>query len=298
MTSNPGPLSARRSLGRGTRLVLRTAFHATVWLAGVPLLFSLLITRTYRTDATPPPRGFEEVRVSSNAIRLRAWLARGDDRRPAVVAVHGLGSSLEDLAEVAPAYRRRGHTVLLLELRGHGASEGEHGTLGALEAEDVRAAMSHLRRVGLARSGLILTGSSIGGVCVLRAGVGAPDVRAVIAEAPYSSLREVIAQYAEKLYGRAALPFVPLSVAFAEWRGRFDADEVDAVAAARGLGAPLLVIMDGADDWVPESMVRRVWEAHGGTRRLWTASGAPHAYAVTHPGYWPEVLRFLDDVQA
>ncbi|HLA78893.1 MAG TPA: alpha/beta hydrolase, partial [Vicinamibacteria bacterium] len=69
----------------------------------------------------------------------------------------------------------------------------------------------------------------------------------------------------------------------------------DAVAAARAVRAPLLLIADGADDRMPEVVVRRVFDAHPGPKRLWVAPGAPHVGAVLDSSYWPRVLSFLAD---
>jgi hypothetical protein len=89
------------------------------------------------------------------------------------------------------------------------------------------------------------------------------------------------------------VPLIPLSIAFAEWRAGFDADEVDAVAAAGQARGALLAIADGADDRMPEAVVRRVYDAHPGPKRFWTAPGAPHVGASLDPAYWPTVTAFL-----
>ncbi len=87
---------------------------------------------------------------------------------------------------------------------------------------------------------------------------------------------------------------IPLSIAIAEWRAGLDADDVDAVAAARRMRAPLLAIVDGADPRMPEPVVRRVFDAHPGPKRFWLAPGASHAGAALAPAYWREVFGFLD----
>jgi uncharacterized protein len=105
-----------------------------------------------------------------------------------------------------------------------------------------------------------------------------------------------VAHHAKLLYGLPPwFPLIPLSIAVAEWRAGFRADDVDAVAAARQLRAPLLAIVDGADPRMPEAVVRRVYDAHPGPKRLWTAPGAAHAGAPLAPGYWREVIAFLDE---
>ena len=73
----------------------------------------------------------------------------------AVVLVHGLGDSLESQADSGERLHRRGHTVLLLDLRAHGGSEGRYTTLGGREREDVRAALARAaRQDGHGRAGL------------------------------------------------------------------------------------------------------------------------------------------------
>jgi alpha-beta hydrolase superfamily lysophospholipase len=233
--------------------------------------------------------------VVSEGLRLRTWTRLGSPARAAVVIVHGLGDSLESYVDRAEGLHRRGHTVLLLDLRAHGASEGTYTTLGGREREDVRAAMDALRKAGRAGQGLVLMGHSMGSVAVLRAAVGAPDLKAVIVEAPYDNYRASIAHHAWLLYRIPEwMPIIPITIKLAEWRAGFRADDVDAVAASAAFQAPLLAIADGADERMPEEVVRRVAEAHPGPHRLWVAPGAEHVGAVLSPDYWPVVLGFLD----
>lgn len=278
------------------RLAVRLLFYGAVLLLALPVAFSQVMIGAIRRSAAPVAAGFSEVQLRSQGIGLRAWVAPGDPRRPAVVLVHGVGDSLESYRDQAEVLRARGHAVLLLDLRGHGGSDGAPMTLGGHERDDVRAAMAHLRRAGLAPSGFVLMGCSMGAVAALRAAALEPDVRAVVAEAPFDTYRETMARHAWLLYRIPRwLPLVRLSIAIAEWRAGFDADDVDAVAAARALRAPLLLIADGADDRMPEVVVRRVFDAHPGPKALWVAPGAPHVGAVLDPSYWPRILGFLAD---
>jgi len=273
----------------------RLVFYAAVILVAVPFAFSEVLLRGAPQSASPPPPTYVPGTVTSEGLRLRTWTRTGRPDKPAVVIVHGLGDSLESYVDRADVLQRRGHTVLLLDLRAHGGSAGRYTTLGGREREDVRAAMEALRAAGQARSGLVLMGHSMGAVAALRAAAGQPDVRAVIAEAPYDTYRANVYHHAALLYHFPSwVPIIPITIAIAEWRAGFDADEVDAVAAARAVSAPLLAIVDGADPRMPEPVVRRVVDAHPGSHRVWVAPGAEHVGAILHPDYWPVVLSFLD----
>ena len=264
---------------------------------GLPLAFSQALIGVHRQPTSKAPAGFQEVWLASEGLKLRGWLlARQGAARPAAVVVHGLGDSLESFVDVGRTLAERGHTVLLLDLRGHGGSEGSYTTLGGREREDVRAGASFLAARGLASHGLLLEGHSMGAVAVLRAAADRSDVRAVVVEAPYDDFRSNVAHHAWLLYRIPRfLPLLPATIGIAEWRAGFDADEVDAVAAARRVRAPLLAIADGADPRMTEAIVRRVFDAHPGPKRFWVAPGAPHTGASLSPGYWPTVRAFLDE---
>ena len=273
----------------------RVVFYALVVFLAVPLAFSGVLLRGAPQPASPPPTSYVPGSVASEGLRLRTWTRRGSDARPAVVIVHGLGDTLESYVDRAEALNRRGHTVLLVDLRAHGASEGRYTTLGGREREDVRAAMDALRKAGRAPAGLILMGHSMGAVAVLRAAVGQNDVRAVIVEAPYDNYRANVSHHAWLLYRMPEwLPIIPITIAMAQWRAGFRAEDVDAVKASAAFGAPLLAIADGADPRMPETVVRRVADAHAGPHQVWVAPGAEHVGAVLHPDYWRVMLTFLD----
>jgi uncharacterized protein len=281
---------------RRRRWLLRAVFYSAVLLGAVPLAFSEVLLRGWPAPASPPVPSYVAGSVQSDGLRLRTWTRAGSPDRAAAVIVHGLGDSLESYVDRADTLHRRGHTVLLLDLRAHGGSEGRYTTLGGREREDVRAAMQALRAGGQAGQGLILMGHSMGAVAVLRAAVGQPDVRAVIAEAPYDDYRASITHHAWLLYRLPSwVPIIPITIAIAEWRAGFRADDVDAVAASRSFAAPLLAIADGADPRMPEETIRRVAAAHPGPQRVWVAPDAGHVGAVLDPDYWRVVLGFLDD---
>jgi len=279
------------------RLLLRIVLYGGAFFVGLPAIFGFLMTRPHRSPvSTRPPARYEEVRFVSDGLRLRAWLARSDRDLPAVIIVHGLGDTLESYQEHAQPFLDRGHTVLLPDLRGHGGSEGTFTTLGGRESEDVRVAMRYLEAEGLAENGFVLLGHSMGAVAVLLAAAGRTDVRAVIAEAPYDSYRNTVAHHARLLYGLPSwVPLIPLSILGAEWLAGFDADAIDAVAAASRIQAPLLLIVDGDDKRMPEPVVRRIVDAHSGSHKLWVASGVGHVGAIYHPDWKTVVLGFLED---
>ena len=281
---------------RRRRLAARIALYGGATLVGLPLAASQVLVGSTRWTTHPPRPPWEEVFLSSGDLRLRGWLAEGEPQRVPAVVVHGLGDSLEAYVDTGSVLNRRGHAVLLLDLRAHGGSEGHLTTLGGHEREDVRAALGALRDRGLGDEGFVLFGVSMGAVAVIRAAAEEKDVRAVVAEAPFDSYRGTVTHHARLFFGLPEwFPLIPAAIQLAEWRAGFDADEVDTVDAARRMRAPLLLIVDGGDPRMPEVVVRRVYDAHPGLRRLWVAEGAPHSGASLVSGYWETILAFLEE---
>jgi uncharacterized protein len=287
---NPG------QLWRGA-VLKRIIFYSLAVFVGLPLAFCHVLTRTYPEPAVATPAGYADLWLAGGAGRLHLWTSQtGPDirARSPVLIVHGLGDSSVSYLDLAERCRTSGRAVALLDLRGHGASTGRVTTLGGHESDDVRVALAGWDAVRSARAGVIVVGHSMGAVAVLRAAVDRTDLAAVIVEAPFDTYRANVARHAW-LYYRVPrwCPLLPLTITFAEWWAGFDADEVDAVAAAARVRSPLLAIADGADERMPEAVVRRVYDAHPGPKELWVAPGAPHVGAVLSPQYWPRVEAFL-----
>jgi pimeloyl-ACP methyl ester carboxylesterase len=277
----------------GHPVLARLAFYGVVILVALPATFCHVLTRAPGGSGDAPGTGFEESAHAAGGLEHRAFLSPGDPTLPGFVIVHGLGDSPGGMEHYARRFVERGHSVVLPELRGHGASSAAT-TLGGREREEVAAAADLLagHQPG---SRLVLMGFSLGSVATLGAAAGREDLAAVIVEAPYDSYRETVAHHAGLLYGMPRwLPLIPLSIGLAELWADFDADAIDAVAAAAAVRAPLFVIADGADPRMPPEVVTRVHEAHPGPGELWVVPAADHIQAVAHPDYWPRVLSFLE----
>jgi pimeloyl-ACP methyl ester carboxylesterase len=126
---------------------------------------------------TPEPEALD-IRAP-DGTRLSALLRPAPAGAPGVVVVHGLGSRKENNADVSDLLAAAGMATVSLDLRGHGASDGE---LGPGMLDDVLAALDHLREAGHGPLGL--RGSSLGGFLVLHAAVRHDAVRAVAAVCP------------------------------------------------------------------------------------------------------------------
>jgi len=268
---------------------------------GVGLLVVLWMTSPSRRspEATPASfgLGYSEVRLlSTDGVRLSAWWVPVEGSSLAAVLVPGWGGYKfdEHLLQTLPVYHDAGYSVLLLDLRAQGESDGTRRTLGYREVRDVRGALAWLQQQGYRLDQIVLHGWSMGGATALRAAPGM-GVAAVVEEAAYADLpillRGEIPEFVR--FGRPLRPAILLA-------GRLfpDFDPWDVVpkkdaAKLSDEGIPLFVIHSTEDGIVPYEQARIFASAHPDAR-VWKLEGYAHVEAYQHPEYAQRLRAFLD----
>jgi pimeloyl-ACP methyl ester carboxylesterase len=276
---------------------------ATLFLGylGVGLLVVLRMTGPRRRSpwATPASVGleYEEVEVlSTDGIRLSSWWVPAEDSTRAAVLVPGWGGYKfeEHLLQTLPLYHDAGYSVLMLDLRAQGESEGKRRTLGYREVRDVRGALAWLRRRGYAPAQVVLHGWSMGSATALRAAPGT-GVAAVVEEAGYGDLplllRGKLPEFVR--FGRLLEPAILL---VGKLFPDFDYQDVAPKKEAAMLsdeGVPLFIIHSTDDDVVPYEQAKLLAAAYPDSS-VWTLEAYGHVEAYEHPEYAQRLRAFLD----
>jgi uncharacterized protein len=268
---------------------------------GVALLVVLWMTGPKRRSpwTTPASVGleYEEVDVlSTDGIRLRSWWVPSEDAGKAAVLVPGWGGFKfeEHLLQTLPVYQDAGYSLLVLDLRAQGESDGKRRTLGYREVRDVRGALAWLRRRGYALDQVVLHGWSMGGATALRAAPGT-GVAAVVEEAGYGDLplllRGEIPEFVP--FGRMLEPAILLA---GKLFPDFDYREVVPKREAAMLsaeGVPLFIIHSTDDEIVPYEQAKILATSYP-EASVWTLEGYRHVEAYEHPEYAHRLREFLD----
>jgi len=282
-------------LGLAALLLLTGAYFGLCLLVAA----RLSAPSTRPMEATPEQVGLEyrEVTVESeDGLSLSGWWVPREGAARAAVLVHGWGGnkSEEHLLETAPIYRESGYAVLMLDLRGHGESEGERRTLGYQEVRDVRGALRWLRERGFQADEVVLHGWSMGGATVVRSAPGT-GVAAVVEEAGYADLPLLLR---DELPENSGLPrffnwgtflMAKLFLNFDAWAVRPEEDAARLAAE----GTPLFVIHSKTDETIPFEHARLFREAYPDAR-LWELEGVDHVEAYQEPGYEARLRGFLN----
>jgi len=216
---------------------------------------------------------------------LRGWKVRPRDPNGLWVLVfHGVADNRVGVIGQAEMLLGAGYGVVMMDARAHGESGGAMATYGWLEREDTRAVVDALV-VSEQPAHIFALGESMGaGIALQSAGVD-PRIEAVVAEAPFASLREASYDYAGlqeyPLLGKTL--FAPGAWLMLYRGGRlagFPAAGVSVEKAAAQRPFPVLLICDTADTTLPCRHARRIYAAASGPKSLWVVPGAFHTGAI------------------
>ena len=147
-------------------------------------------------NLTPADYGienYEEVTlITEDNLRLRAWyVAPNREDGTTIIFLHGHGGHINDLIPDT----NMGYGALLFDFRGHGASDDTVVTMGINEVMDVQAGINFLLdQSAVNPERIALYGNSMGASVALLSAQQIPEIRVVIADAPYSSIYDALVE--------------------------------------------------------------------------------------------------------
>jgi len=158
---------------------------------------------------------YEDVRFKAkyDGTQIAAWYIPNEASSQAIIMVHGHGASKQNAIsgnypKLAASLSKAGFAVLMIDMRGHGDSEGERNSFGVYERWDVLGAVGWLAEKGFFPADIGILGLSIGGAASIGAVYEEPGINTLIVESTYADLHPVIK---EKWHEESGLPdfFIP-----------------------------------------------------------------------------------------
>jgi dipeptidyl aminopeptidase/acylaminoacyl peptidase len=225
-------------------------------------------------------RPYESLTLTTqDGLKIAAWYMPGQ-RSEAIILVHGINANRSAVLPEASILAEAGYPLLMIDLRGHGESEGHEVTYGYKEAYDILAAADYLdNRPEIDKIGIL--GGSLGGAAVARAAALDPRLEAVVIISSYSSLPEAIEDAFEERSVFPKWPFAPLFIALAEHRLGLKAEQVNSAAELAKLQQrPVLIIHGDQDVMFPLHHAEEMYAAVQGPKSLWVIEGMGHQSAV------------------
>jgi len=213
---------------------------------------------------------------TADGLKLLSWYHAARLGYPTFVYFQGNAGTIEGRGFKARAMIDRGFGILLVGYRGYGGNPGHPSEEGLIE--DGRAAVRFLKDQGVGPSNSVLYGESLGSGVAVALAAEAEDgagPRAVILEAPYTSIAEIAA----KRYR-----FAPVDMLIK--------DRFDSLSRIPRIRAPLLVLHGESDQLIDASHGRRLVDAASEPKELRLFAEARHSDLHDH-GAMDAIVEFL-----
>lgn len=207
--------------------------------------------------------------VTADGQRLNcAWYPQ-TSARMATLFLHGNAGNVTHRVDHAEAIRQAGSACLIVDYRGYGKSEGLPSEAGLYA--DGQAAYEELIRLGYAPNRIVLHGESLGTAVATDLAVRNPSA-ALILEAPFMSVSKMAAR---------VLPLL----------GPLLARGFDTYAKISRVHVPMLVMHGTADEMIPVSHGRAVFQRANEPKQFWELPQAHHNDLLDTAG--PEYVHRL-----
>lgn len=217
---------------------------------------------------------------AADGLRLHATYFPQGEEKKVVLCFHGYTSEgMKDYIALSGYYLKKGYSMLLVDERAHGESEGEYIGFGCLDRQDALCWLDWI----LERCGedveILMHGTSMGGATVLMAsGLELPSqVKGIISDCGFTSPKEVFTHVLHSMYHLPAFPAIPAADVLNKRLAGYGMDECNAAREVRKATIPILVIHGDADTFVPVSMCEEIYENIASPKKKLIVEGAAHA---------------------
>ena len=274
------PVRARSRAAIGVQLMLAAFVTAATWMiAGCETTWVELMVHAPNKDKTAfvgenagKMIGADRhllIPVGPPDAVLRVGIVEPDGEDPlrgTILVVHGYRAEGWWLMDKARSLAEAGYRAAVVDLRGHGGSSGQFITYGYQESRDLSQVIDALQNRGLAGPQVGVWGLSMGASTAIQLAGQDQRVAAVVAVAPYASMRDVVpgAVKAMTWFISPTEDRLAELVDLAGQRAGFDPDAADAVVAIQRTQAPVLIVSGDWDAICPPDHADRLAAAAGG----------------------------------
>ena len=272
--------------------------------AAIALLLTYLQARTRLYPFSPPiaPQRanspFRRVSFSTeDGLMISAWYAPPTTQGgQAVLFLHGLQGSRDQLLPQAADVLEAGYGALLIDFRNHGESEGEVTSMGFHEIKDARAAYSHLRAQPEVRD-IVIWGHSMGGAVACKL-MREADAAGLFVDATFAEFPGLVAAGARQ----RGFPPALATFLFTRLYGALSQSDVCAIRPVEDMAKvdrPVLLFHGSDDPTIPVEQARQLAAVNPHVRlSVFEGGGHSDLYELDPKRYRAEVLAYLAEAFA
>ena len=213
------------------------------------------------------------------------------------IVIHGYYGKGQDMIYFAKEYYNRGYNVLVVDLRGHGESQGDYIGMGWHDRLDIIDWTNYIISKN-PNSKIILHGISMGAATVMMAtGEDLPaNVKLAIEDCGYTSIWDEFEMQLKILYNLPDFPALNAASAVCKIRAGYMLEEGSCVDQVKKSKTPTLFIHGAQDRFVPFEMLDVVYESANCEKQKLIIEGATHAQAsfINPQLYWKTIDEFIN----
>ena len=215
-----------------------------------------------------------------------------------VVFGHGVTWTLWGDMKYAKQFYDRGYNLMMYDHPCHGKSSGKFVSMSFFESYEMKDVVNWVRKKKGKNHEIGLHGESMGAATVLQYGAQDPDLKFIIADCPFSDLKEQLKFRLKEDFKLPSFPILKLTEFYIATKYGFDFKEASPINSAEKIKAPLLLIHGLKDDYIPYQMSEELNQKIPGSE-LFLMPNAPHAGSYNeNPEKYREVVSdFLDEVE-
>jgi uncharacterized protein len=258
---------------RQTRMI----FFPSPYIQTTPTEFNL----PYEEVWIPVAEGGEQTE------RIHAWWIPAESER-VLLYLHGNGANIGANVDQASRFHQLGFSVLLIDYRGYGKSEGDFPTENSVYT-DAQAAWDYLIQRGSSPDQIFIYGHSLGGAIAINLATQNPSAAGLIVQSSFTSMREM-ATYAKNL------EIFPLDLLLTQRFDSLQKLQANGSSGEKPLQMPVLFIHGTADTQVPSVMSEALYAAAPEPKQIWLVPEAGHNNVADVAGseYLQAVQRFVE----
>ncbi len=238
---------------------------------------------------------YTNVFVQSNGKKLSGWFLRKTHPKGTVLIFHGYLSCKSHFLNQAHQFYQLGYQVLLLDLEAHGDSEGSQTSFGYKESDNVKAAVEMVKKLDFHEGKIILFGSSLGAVAVMKALAEGTEADAAILESPFGSFRTTVQKRFENM-GFPSFPATDLLIFHGSLQENIWFYAHEPMEYARKIKIPTLLLYGFKDSEVGKDEIETIYANLQGEKQ-WAVLKGEHSRLFTTDGknWLKAVKHFLEN---
>lgn len=244
---------------------------------------------------------FEQYEMTSyDGLQLKGYyLPAKEPTNKTVVFAHGYLGRARDMGLFGEYYYENlGYNIFTADARGHGASEGDYIGFGWHDRLDYVDWIQMIIEKEGPQAEIVLHGLSMGAATVLMtSGEDLPsNVKAIIADSPYTSVNELFAYQLKRMFHMPSFPVLNTTSLVTKIKAGYSLSEASALKQVGQTELPILYIHGEADTFVPTELTYELYNHTNSKAEMITFEGAGHgeAFVIAKDRYIHNLNEFLE----